>query len=883
MNWLRKFRFRLRALSKRQELDAELDEELRAHVEMQTAENVELGMPPGEARSTALHEFGWVEKIKETAREERGVRWIEDFLQDLRHGFRLLFKNPAFTTVAVLTLALGIGANTTIFSLVNGVLLRPLSYPEADRIVNVYERNPRLGFDTANVAPADFVDWQEQNTVFETLAFVGEFAAGRSFILTGGDVAERLRGRFVSASFFSVFRTEPMLGRTFLPEEDKPGGNLAVVLGHGLWQRVFAGNSNIVGQTVTLDNNNRRRSYAVVGVMPPGFGHPPNTGLWVSASGISNFPMNRRPGRFLNVVGRLKPNVSLEQAQAAMDLIQGRIEQKFPNLQLGSHTKLVPLREQFVGGVRQALLVFLGAVGFVLLIACANVANLLLARASSRQREMAIRTALGASRLRIVRQLLTESTVLALMGLVLGILVAYWSVHLLPSLGAGVPRINEVKIDGRVLSFSAVLAFFTGIIFGLAPALQSSKADVNEALKSGSLTSGTGREKQRLRGLLVVSEIALALILLIGAGLMIQSFVRLQRESAGFNAENLLVTDIDMGTSSYPNEQTRRAFFSDLVERMKSVPGVQSVCGTAMVPMVGTGWSVRFQIDGQPRWAPEERPQVDLRVITPGYFRTLGIQLLKGRDFVAADTAESIRVVVVNEALARRYFPNDDPLGKHLELDEGRCEIIAVAADVKNAGLPGEVKPEIYGNYLQWYFPSAYLVLRTASDPMSFAPLVRSEVRALNKDQPVAWTFVMQRWIAGGLNQPRFRSLLLGTFGGVALVLAAVGIYGVMAFSVAQRTHEIGVRMALGAQRSDVLKLILGQGLKLALWGVIIGLAGSFALTRFIATQLFGVTSTDPLTFAGISLLLVLLVLAACLVPARRGMKVEPMLALRYE
>jgi putative ABC transport system permease protein len=804
-------------------------------------------------------------------------------MNDLKFAFRQLLKNPGFTAVAVLTLALGIGATTTIFSVVNGVLLRPLPYAEADRIVSVYERNPRLGFESANVSPANYLDWREQNRVFEEIAFVGEFAASRSFILTGQEQAQRLRGRFVSASFFPVFGIQPMLGRPFIPEEDKPGGSLAVVLSHGGWQRLFASDPNIIGRTISLDSLNRRRAFAVVGVMPPGFEYPGNCELWVSASAITSFTMTRRPGHQLNIVARLKPGVTIEQAQAEMNVIQGRMEQKYPNLQLGSHVNMVPLRDYFVGSVRKALWVFLGAVIFVLLIACANVANLLLARASARQKEMAVRAALGASRLRIIRQLLTESALLSVLGMGLGMVLAFWGRKLLLSFNAGVPRTSEIQIDGTVLLFAALVSLLTGLLFGLAPALQASRHDVNEALKGVGPGTTEARERRRLRSALVVAESALALMLLVGAGLMIQSFVRLQREEPGFRVDNLLVADIDMASSAHPHDQARRHFFRQLVERLKSIPGVQSVCGTAMIPLQGTGWSVKFQIEGRPRLADDQLLAHDLRVITPGYFQTLGIRLLKGREFTESDASASGRVIIVNETLARHYFPNEDPIGRRLEFDGTFCQVVGLVADVKNAGLHGAVRPEIYGNYLQWFFPSAYVMVRTSSNPMGLVPILRDEVKALNKDQPVAWIFTMDKWMAGGLAQPRFRSLLLGVFGAAALLLAAVGIYGVMSYSVAQRTHEMGVRMALGAQKADVLVLVLKQGLLLALLGAASGIAGSLALTRVLASQLFGVSPTDAMTFASVATLLVLVALLACYLPARRATKVDPMEALRYE
>jgi putative ABC transport system permease protein len=814
---------------------------------------------------------------------------MESLIRDTRYALRNLLKRPGFTAIAVITLALGIGANTAIFSVVNAVLLRPLPFPHPEQLVTLWERNPKQGYEQNPPAAGNFLDWQDQNRVFARMAI---YAPSKKFNLAFEDQPERITGAAVSASLFDLLGVSPIQGRVFSAEEEQPGRNLVVLVSDKFRKSHFAADRNPLEETIALDG----KTYAIVGVMPEGFQFPGGSGtvlrtftaapadLWVPLT-LDAETFRQRSSHSLNVIGRLKPGVTLAQATVEMDAIQKRLEQQYPTFYIGSNVTLVPLAEQVVGAARRPVLVLWGAVAFVLLISCANVANLLLSRSASRKKEIALRAALGAGRGRVIRQLLTESLLLSLTGGVAGALLAAWGVHALSAIApANFPRRDEISIDIWVLGFTLLISILTGVIFGLAPALQSSRIDLTEALKAGGKNAAPGAQGHRLRSLLVIAETGLALVLLIGASLMIQSFLRLQHVSPGFKTDHRLAMEISLPANSYPSAQ-RPAFFQQLLERTRTLPGVEAIAAAKHLPLSGDNMNFAFDIEGRP-FPSGQSPGADCRFVTPDYFKALAIPLIQGRVFNDGDGPQSPHVLLINERMARRFFPNEDPIGERLVLGINHFtgQIVGVVADVKHVGLDAEVNEEIYAAYAQApFWTDMNLIVKTSGDPISVAGSIRNEIGILDRHVPIGKVRTMDAVVAESVAQARFRTLLLSLFGIVALLLASIGIYGVMSYAVTQRTREIGIRMALGAQISDVRRLIIGHGITLALIGVASGVAGALALTRLIATLLFGVTPTDVTTYAGVSIGLVATALVACYIPARRATKVDPLVALRYE
>ncbi len=804
-------------------------------------------------------------------------------LQDLRYAFRLLAKSPSFTLIAVLTLALGIGANTAIFTVVNGVLLRPLGFRDPSRVVLVAEKT---SYPTVSTSYENYIDWRGQSHSFESL----EATRGTAITLTGTGEPERLNARMATAPLFSLLGVNAILGRTFLAEEDRAGGAPVVILSYGLWQRHFGAARDILGKSITLDS----QPYTVVGVLPGGFELLQPADVFLPFTPwAKTLPDDRNwhPGIF--VIGRLKDGITREQARTEMVGITKRLEQQYPIYNTGKSADVVGLQEQLVQNVRPALLLLLGAVGAVLLIACVNVANLLLARAAARGREVAIRTSMGASRWRVTRQLITESLLLSLAGGTLGLLFAWASLGPLLKLSStSVPAVLTVGLDRWVLFFTLVVSFVTGLVFGIVPAVRTAKLDLRETLNEGSRGSTTGIGQHRIRGVLVAAEIAMAMLLLVGAGLLLRSFSRLQEVPPGFQADHLLVADLPLSLTAYSKPQQRFEFFDRLVARAKSLPGVRSAGAASFLPVSGGGGALHFNINGRPPKSPHDYTVTGYRTVTPNYFETLGMPLAQGRFFTAADTEKAPTVVVINSAMARTYFPGENPLGKRLQLgaipesDVPWMEVVGVVGDVRQ-GLDLDPQAEMYLPYRQadQVLPVFQLsiVLRTATDPLLQAAALRSALGEIDPNQPLVRVRTMEENMAATVAQPRFRTWLIGIFAALALVLAGVGVYGVMSYTVTQRTSEIGIRVTLGAQPEDVFHIIVGEGLRLALAGVGAGILAALALTRLLRSFLYGVSAYDPLTFGGVALILTLVAVAASFFPARRATLVDPLVALRYE
>ncbi|MGB0034186.1 MAG: ABC transporter permease [Candidatus Acidiferrales bacterium] len=814
---------------------------------------------------------------------------------DLRYAWRMLARNRGFTAVAILTLAIGIGANASIFSVINTVLLRPLPFPDPDRIVFIWETFANRSITNGVASPAEFLDWRDMNHSFEELsAWHISF-----FSITGGGDPDQLWGINSSGNFFRLLGVKPAMGRDFLPEEEQPGHEQVVILSYGVWQRRFGGDKDIIGKSITLDY----KPYTVIGVLARGFS------LFGTSRQIDffvPFAFNRaqlkRDDHEVIVFGRLKRSVSLAQAQAEMETIFAQLKQSYPGVDQENYPSVVPIHEYISRSFRPALLILLAAVSFVLLIACANVANLMLARAASREREIAVRATLGAGRRRLLRQLLTESALLALMGGAFGILVAYGGLHLLraalpPPGGYGeIPRTDLIGIDGTVLAYTLIVSLFTGIIFGLAPALQISRSELYESLKEGSRGSTGGRRSHFIRSALVVSEMALSLMLLVGAGLLIRSFVRLMSEDLGFNPSHLLTMQVYLPQLQYSSRPPIANFYQQTLERVSALPGVQSASAVNFLPLSGWGDFCDFDIAGRAQPPSGQQFTAQYRIADWNYVRTMSIPLKAGRDFTSADGPDAEGVALINEALAKRYWPDEDPVGKQIRLrfsaTASPWEPMARDSWLTIVGVIGDVRDWEWGEQkiAQLYLPSLQdpsrlmrLAIRSNSDPAQLASAVRQVVGTVDSNQAVTEVRSMDQFLASAVSQRRMSMLLLGVFAGVATLLAAIGIYGVMAYAVSQRSHEIGIRMALGAEPGDVLRMVVGDGMRLAGIGLVLGLVGSFGAMRYLGSQLYGVKATDPITFAGVAAGLTIIAVAACYFPARRATRVDPLVALRYE
>jgi predicted permease len=814
-------------------------------------------------------------------------------IQDLRYGVRMLIKKPGFTVVAIIMLALGIGANTAIFSLINGLLLRPLPYRDSDRLAIIWTHSPGANVAQDWPSPGQYNAVVQHNSTFEEIAILH----GSNIILTGEGEPERLGVIRTSSNLFSLLGTTPALGRLFLPEEDVGEKPTTVILSYGLWQRRYGGDTGVLGRSLTLNG----QSYTVVGVMPAdfslGYEVMPTVGSVEQADLLLPLPMtaadfNEHGDENYNMLARLKPGVTIKQAQAELDAVVQGLEQQYPDRYPESRRfsfSVRPLLEQVVGDVRPALLVLLGAVGCVLLIACANVANLMLARAAAREREMAVRTALGAGRWRVVRQLLTESALLAVAGGALGLLVAVWSLDGLRWLNPGnIPRMHDIRIDGRVLAFTFIAALLTGVLFGLVPALRSSRINLSDSLKEGGRSMVAGGN-HRLRSLLVVAEMALSLILLIGAGLLIRSFLRVQQVEPGFSPQNVLSLRLATIGTAYAEEPRRRVFYQQLWERLGRLPGVESVGGASVLPLSGgIGWG-SITIEGyDPAATGQEAIQADQRFASIGYFETMKIPLISGRFFTTQDSKDSLPVAIIDEKMARTYWPGADAVGKRFKRGGTNSKapwltVVGVVASVRQYALDTDSRVAFYTPHEQTLGSTMFVVLRMANDPRSLIAAVTGEARAMDPNVPIYDVKTMEQRVSESLARRRFAMVALGLFAAVAMTLAAIGIYGVMSYTVTERTREIGIRMALGSPTRNVMRLVVGQGMALAGVGIAIGLAGAFAATRLMASLLYGTSATDPLTFLFISLVLTGVALAACFVPARRATRVDPMIALRYE
>lgn len=874
---------RLWGLFRKRRSERDLDEEVRAHLELLADNHVRNGMAPVEAREAALREFGGVARIKEKYRDQRGIPWIETIVQDLRYGLRQLRRNPGFAAVAVIALALGIGANTAIFSTIDAELLHPFAFNHLSRIVMLWEAAPSQGEFHDKAAPANFLDWKKQNKSFSQLAALH----GWSATLTGHGFAERLEGYRVTADFFPLLGIAPQFGRAIAASDFHPGRESVVVFSHGFWQRHLGANRAILGKTVLLDG----RTYTVIGVMPKEFSFPPGAEAW-SPLDLTSAASTGRTDHYLTVIGRLKPGVSIAQAQADLGTVAARLGRAYPQTNAGHRVQVVSLLQEFAGDARPFVLLLMFAAAFVLLLACTNVMNLQLARSTGRQKEIAVRLALGASRWRITRQLLVETLILAFAGGAAGALLAGWGLHLAlravpPYIIAHVAGLRHLHVNLTALAFTLGVAVAAGILAGLVPARRASHPDLNEALKEGGRSASSGPAHQRLRSTLVVVEIALALVLLVGAGLIVESFRRLSNQNQGFDPNNVLAFSIELPASAYPGKTQIREFYDEVVAKLRALPGVQSAGVVTSLPDGHGGWDqTQYRAENQPALKPGQMRLTIFNDATPGFFRALRIPLIEGRLLNAQDGPKSPPVVVINQTLARLVYPGEDPVGRRIQLgtdNEPWRTIVGVVGDTKQSPFDTQVAPTAYNPFSQLPVAQSWVTLRTRGDPLALASTVRRQIQSIDPSVPVSDMETLKTAIYGDVSGVASAARMMAAFGLIALVLAAAGIFGLMAYSVAQRTHEIGVRVALGAQPRDIRRLMLGQGLKLTLAGIAIGLLCAFALARLMYGALLGSVRVDPLLFAGIAVLLAVIALLASYLPARRAARVDPLVALRHE
>ncbi len=886
----------MRSLWQRARVERDMDTELRTHIEHCADGLVSAARARGESmsREEALRrarlEFGAVDKTKEECREARGADVMETFTQDLRYGARSMMRTPGFTLIAILALALGIGANTAIFSVVSAVMLRPLAYHDPDKLITILR-----GEQGSPISVANYIDYRDQAKSFEALGAAEVTSAN----VTGADDAEHITGLRLTQNILPLLGVEPIAGRWFAEGEDKNGADHEVILSYQLWQRRFSGDPNVVGKTVTMNNE----GYTIVGVMPKDFKFAPfwatNAEFWTPLAFGDR--VTQRGGSSLRLFGRLKSGVTLEQARAEMATITALLEQQYPGSNRG--VLVTPLKEKVVGKIATPLLVLLGAVGFVLLIACANVGHILLARSAARQKEFAVRTALGANRGRVIRQFLTENLLLSAMGAIAGLVLAVWATRALVALSpASIPRVESITVDWRVMLFLLGISVLSSVAFGLAPALQASAVNLSDTLKEGGRANSDSIARNRLRSFLVASEFALALMLLVGAGLLVRSFFALEAVDPGFNPHNVLTMIVSVSGTKEADPERRMIFYQQMMEQIRALPGVESVAGVNHLPLIGDLWGFSYMVEGRPRPRAGDFPEAAFRIATPGYFQTMRMPLLRGRDFSATDTTKAPGVVIINERLAHDLFPGEDPIGKRITFDTDKTEgqewetIIGVSKNAKQISWAGDVYPETYvaasqneqfGGSPGSHIDYITLVVRTsdafAGGPAAMAASVKDTVRSFDRNLPISQIVTMDRAVDDATAEPRFETTLFAGFAALALILAAVGIYGVMSYSVSRRTHEIGVRMSLGASQSDVLLLVVRQGMLLAIAGAAAGLAGALVLSRLMTDLLYGVKARDPLTFVAVASVLLVVGFAASYIPARRATKVDPMVALRYE
>jgi predicted permease len=888
--------FRLRALFRRDELDSDLADELSFHIEREAQKYVQSGLPPNEALRRARQRFGGLDQVKEGCQDARGVRLAETMAQDVRYGVRILSKSPGFTAIAVLTLALGLGASTAVFSLVNAILLKPLPYPNPERIVMPWRLAPpglNLGFAEYPWGRVDFLHIAEQVQTFES---IGAFKSD-SFNLTGSGEPALLKGLRASAGFFPSLGVKPILGRTFRSDEDTPGHEHEAILSYKLWATRFSADPGVLDRAIDLNG----APYKVVGVMPAGFSFPRaeempggflfprEAELWVPLALDTGALIPNEPSE-LAVISRLKPGGTIQQAQIEMDLFRSWQENQNPRAKGWYSSHVTPLAGQIAGGTQRPLLLIFAAVAVVLLIACSNVASLLLTRSIGRKREFTIRAALGAGRARLARQLLTESLILAAAGGLGGMLFAQAGVSFVKAFGpSNIPRLSEVSIDPLVLGFGLAITLITGVLFGLAPAIGAARHDVVESLKEGAQRAGGSPRTQRLRKGLLVSQVSLAMVLVVAAGLLARTFSRLLEVNAGFNASNVLTFELSLPSSKYSDTARIVSLYNNALHSLQTLPGVESAGIVETIPMDGAADSTGIRIPGHLAADDKEIPYANYTIASPGYLEAVGTPILRGREFLETDTADSPPVTVINNAMAKKYWPGEDAIGKQVgpgSLKYPLMTIVGIAADVKHLTLREEPGPEMYVLYTQKPWPSMQtmqVALRARGNPDSMMSSVRQAIGSLDPDLPLAKVSTLRAIVDNSMASQRFAMLLLASFGAIALLLASIGMYGVISYSVAQRVQEIGVRVALGADRQDILGMVLGQGARLAGLGIAIGLVAAFAATRLMTSFLYGVRPTDPLTFVGVSLLLIGVALLGCYLPARRALRVDPMTALRSE